>query len=102
MFDTKVINNQRYNQVINIKPSCMGLIQKSSPISRIVNCNIDSPLADELLNVQNPYLSVEDPESKSYNKLYIRKPVTVLQVMVFGDNKCIIEYVFTEDLNKED
>jgi hypothetical protein len=112
MFDvnrtTVTVNNlQRYSQIINIKPACVGTIQKSSPLSRIVKCNINSKFAQDLLDEFNPCIVKEerkyihadgrvgvgywDDTKKEY-------PVIVLQVMVFGDEQCLIEFVYKEDL----
>lgn len=105
MFDTKINNNQRYNQVVNIKPACTGLIQKSSPLSRITQCNLKSPLAETLLHPEGSYIGQQvwtknDYYATGYWK-NIKIPVTILQVMVFGDMECLIEYILTEELNKE-
>jgi hypothetical protein len=112
MFDvnrtTVTVNNlQRYSQTINIKPACVGTIQKSSPLSRIVKCNINSKFAQDLLDEFNPRIVKEE---KKYIRAYDRTgvgywdsttceyPVIVLQVMVFGDEQCLIEFVYKEDL----
>ena len=113
MFDIKrttvTVNNiQKYLQTINIKPACVGTIQKSSPLSRIVKCNINSEFAQNLLDEFNPRIVKEERE---YTPAYCRSdvrgywndvkkeyPVIVLQVMVFGDEQCLIEFVYKEDL----
>lgn len=107
MFDTITVNNlQRYSQTINIKPACVGTIQKSSPLSRIVKCNINSDFAQNLLDEFNPCVVKEernyilsDNISRGYwNNTKNEYPVIVLQVMVFGDEQCLIEFVYKEDL----
>jgi hypothetical protein len=107
MFDTTTVNNlQRYSQTINIKPACVGTIQKSSPLSRIVKCNINSEFAQNLLDEFNPRIVKEekkyilsDYRSNGYwNNITNEYPVIVLQVMVFGDEQCLIEFVYKEDL----
>lgn len=105
MFNTKIINNQRYNQIVNIKPACTGLIQKSSPLSIITRCHLKSPLAKELLHPEGSYITQQEWIENEYIRGHfddVKKPVTILQVMVFGDMECLIEYVFTEELNKEE
>ena len=105
MFDTKIINNQRYNQVVNIKPACTGLIQKSSPLSVITRCHLKSPLAKTLLHPEGSYIERQKWINDGYTKSHwenVKIPITILQVMVFGDMECLIEYIFTEDLNKEE
>ena len=113
MFDvnrtTVTVNNlQRYSQIINIKPACVGTIQKSSPLSRIVKCNINSEFAKNLLDEFNPCVVKEEREYTPidcrsdfrgyWNDVKKEYPVIVLQVMVFGDEQCLIEFVYKEDL----
>ncbi len=109
MFDTKINNNQRYNQEVNIKPACTGLIQKSSPLSIITRCHLKSPLAETLLHPEGSHIVQQvwskDKNDYDYARGYwknIKIPVTILQVMVFGDMECLIEYISTEELNKEE
>lgn len=105
MFDTKLINSQKYSQVVNIKPACTGLIQKSSPLSTITRCHLQSPLAGTLLHPEGSYIEQQVWTNNDYVGTYcknIKVPVTILQVMVFGDMECLIEYMVTEELNKEE
>lgn len=107
MFDTKLINSQKYSQAVNIKPACTGLIQKSSPLSTITRCHLQSPLAETLLHPEGSYIErqVVRDDYYHYSGSYfknIKVPVTILQVMVFGDMECLIEYILTEELNKEE
>jgi hypothetical protein len=107
MFDTKITNNQRYNQIVNIKPACTGLIQKSSPLSIITRCHLKSPLAETLLHPEGSHIKRQVWEKGDYDRdrghwKDIKTPVTILQVMVFGDMECLIEYISTEELNKEE
>lgn len=105
MFDTKVTNNQRYNQIVNIKPACTGLIQKSSPLSIITRCHLKSSLAGTLLHPEGSYIERQVWTKDDYARgrwENIKTPITLLQVMVFGDMECLIEYIFTEELNKEE
>ena len=115
MFDTKrttvTVNNlQKYSQTINIKPACIGTIQKSSPLSRIVKCGINSEFAQNLLDEFNPRVVKEERKYISpdrelnfrgyWNDTKEEYPVIVLQVMVFGDEQCLIEFVYKEDLEQ--
>ena len=57
MFDTtSFYNHTSFSQAIDIKPACVGTIQKSSPLSRIVKCHIDSPFAKNALDEFNPHV----------------------------------------------
>lgn len=112
MFDTTrttvTVNNiQRYSQTINIKPACVGTIQKSSPLSRIVKCNINSDFVQSLLDEFNPCVVKEErkhilsdcrPGIGYWSDVKKEYPVIVLQVMVFGDEQCLIEFIYKEDL----
>lgn len=109
MFDKTTVNNlQKYSQTINIKPACIGTIQKSSPLSRIVKCNINSEFAQNLLDEFNPRIVKEErkyilSDGRSgingyWSNTTNEYQVIVLQVMVFGDEQCLIEFVYKEDL----
>lgn len=109
MFDKRITNNHRYSQVVEIKPACTGLIQKSSPLSVITRCHLKSPLAGTLLHPEGSYIERQEwsknKDDYDYARGYwkeIKIPVTILQVMVFGDMECLIEYISTEELNKEE
>lgn len=93
----------KYSQVVNILPACMGTIQKSSPLSKIVKCNIDSDFAKNALDEFEPHIvkTVQKPfqyTSGSYEETE-EIPIVVLQVMVFGNNECLIEFITKEDLS---
>lgn len=107
MFYKKITNNHRYNQIVNIQPACTGLIQKSSPLSIITRCHLKSPLAGTLLHPEGSYIERQVWTEDYYDRARgcwkdIKIPVTILQVMVFGDMECLIEYISTEELNKEE
>ena len=105
MFDTtSFYNRTSFSQAIDIKPACVGTIQKSSPFSRIVKCHIDSPFAKNALDELNPHIVKIERKSYQYSSGYYDEkeeiPIIVLQVMVFGDQQCLIEFMFEKDYNK--
>lgn len=92
----------RYSQVVNILPACTGIIQKSSPLSKIVKCNIDSEFAEKALDEFNPHIVKTVQKSYQYTSGGYEEteeiPIVVLQVMVFGNNECLIEFITKEEL----
>ena len=69
---------------VDIKPACTGMMQKSHPTSYFKWCKVHSPYADNYVD-ENP---------------------RVLQVMVFGDNNMLVEFlpkdVYDEWLKESD
>lgn len=105
MFDSTNINVSycdKYSQVVNILPACIGTIQKSSPLSKIIKCGIDSEFAKNALDEFNPHIVKTVQESYRYTSGCYEKiekiPIVVLQVMVFGNNECLIEFITKEEL----
>ena len=79
-----MLNNEyNNNQNVEIKPACMGLLQKSHPKSYFKWCNVGSDYRQNVIDC-NPL---------------------VLQVMVFGDNNMMVEMlpqdVYEEWIGKE-
>lgn len=103
MFNT-TYNHTSFSQVIDIKPACVGTIQKSSSLSRIVKCHIDSQFAERALDEFKPHISKKEWHHNEHSyggyETSIDIPIIVLQVMVFGDRQCLIEFMFEEDYNK--
>lgn len=110
MFNT-TYNHTSFSQVIDIKPACVGTIQKSSSFSRIVKCHIDSQFAQSALDEFEPHVVKKKWVAGEFDYSSGRRlstgyetsencPIIVLQVMVFGDRQCLIEFMFEEDYNK--
>ena len=104
MFNTtKNYDYSSYETVVNIKPACVGTIQKSSPLSRIVKCDVNSEFAKAALDEFQPHINKRVAHGSSYRDTWYSDepiPIIVLQVMVFGDNQCLIEFITEEDFNK--
>lgn len=85
------------NQVSFNAPSS-GIIQRSHPRSNFVRFHARSKIADWVFS---DYPRLVEQEWKfsnvGYNKIYANK-IVVLQVMVFGDDELLVEYVNETDL----
>ena len=92
----------KYSQVVNILPACIGTMQKSSPLSKIIKCGIDSEFAKNALDEFNPHIVKTVRKSYQYTSGSYEErekiPIVVLQVMVFGNNECLIEFITKEEL----
>ena len=79
-----MLNTYNNNQKVEIKPACTGMMQKSHPKSYFVWCHVES----------------------EYRRKYVDNNPLVLQIMVFGDNNMLIEFiprdVYTEWIKTED
>ena len=104
MFDTtKNYDYSSYETVVNIKPACVGTIQKSSPLSRIVKCAVNSDFAKAAMDEFSPHITKKVAHGSGWRDTWYSDepvPIIVLQVMVFGDNQCLIEFITEEDFNK--
>lgn len=96
-----------YTSVVNVKPACLGTIQKSSPLSRIVRTGVKSDFAKAALDEFEPHITKKIWHGSSFDGGYhagydedVRIPIIVLQVMVFGDEQCLIEFITVEDYEK--
>ena len=76
-----------FEQHVNIKPTCSGVLQKSCPESQFVRFHIRSEMAGCFFTTSTP----------SYN----RRDVSVLQIMLFGDEQCMIEFVYKDLIKSE-
>lgn len=85
-----MLNNyiQNFNNSVNIKPACTGMLQKSHPNSFFKRFHKNSKMADWIFD-ENPCLQ-KTTEYKDYKKYM---DVVVLQVMCFGDNEFLCELI---------
>lgn len=90
------IDNGKYDQSVNIKPACSGLLQKSHPRSFFKAFNIDSRMADWILS-ENP--SLKRKISGARWETYM--DIVVLQVMSFGDNEILCELVDAKEFESD-
>lgn len=79
---------QNFNNSVNIKPACTGILQKSHPNSFFKRFHKNSRMADWIFD-ENPCLR-KVTECKIYEK-YMN--IVVLQVMCFGDNEFLCELI---------
>lgn len=84
-------DNSTHSVVMN--PPCVGTLQKSHPCSKFVRFHKGSNLACWVFS-GTPRLT----ESTRKDEV---KEIVVLQVMVFGDNEILVEYVSKSDWEKE-
>ena len=85
-----MVNNytQNFNNSVNIKPACTGILQKSHPNSFFKRFHKNSRMADWIFD-ENPCLQ-KVTECKIYEKYM---DIVVLQVMCFGDNEFLCELI---------
>lgn len=73
---------------VTFNAPCMGMIQKSHPKSNFERFHKSSKLANWVFS-DCPRLKEEK---------YNCDKIIVLQIMVFGDNELLIEYVYEKDI----
>ena len=84
MFNSSVYNKFSYN--IN---AVSGTLRKSHPKSKFCVRTIDKE--QYVFNENKPQLAYGD----------WRKEIVILQIMLTGENQCLIEYVYKEDFEEE-
>ena len=66
-----MFNDYNTNHSVNIKTPCVGTLQKSHPKSYFHRCHVKS----------------------DYFSKYVNDNMCVLQIMLFGDNEALIEFL---------
>lgn len=82
---TVAIGGNHFNYNVN---AVSGTLRKSHPKSKMIIRNLDS----------NSSLFNDEP--KLHINRYVVKDVVVLQTMLCGDNKVLVEYVLKEDFEE--
>lgn len=94
MLNTFKIGGNTTSTKVSFNSPSSGIIQKSHPKSRFIKCHAKSKLADWIMGWDNePSLRKEGKYSAD-----ILTPITVLQLMVFGNDELIVEIVNNDDL----
>lgn len=77
-----------------------GMMQRSHPKSRFIRFDMGSKVEEWVFNrIEEKAYCNKKREEKSYDDF--GKPITVLQIMVFGDVQYLCEVVNNEDLIDE-
>lgn len=87
MLDHTYNDNSMHSVVMN--PPCVGTLQKSHPKSKFKVFHKASPMAGTVFS-DYPRLVKDRPDRAKYE-------IVVLQLMVFGDNEILMEYVMKSD-----
>ena len=90
------IDNGKYDQTVNIKPACCGLLQKSHPRSFFKQFDINSRMADWVLS-ENPCLKRKTSSARWETYM----DIVVLQVMSFGVNEILCEMVDAKEFEAD-
>lgn len=93
-----MLNNytQNFNNSVNMKPACTGILQKSHPNSFFKRFHKDSKMANWIFSA-NPCLKRENS-----CEVYVKfMDVVVLQVMCFGDDEFLCELIDKKLLDDE-
>lgn len=77
------------SQTVTMNTPCTGMIQKSMPLSKFMRFHQRSKYADHIF--------CDNPSLDEYGKIKI----IVLQIMVFGNNEILMEYILESDINKQ-
>lgn len=83
MFDSTVTNN-KFNYSIN---AVSGTLRKSHPKSKIILRLLENDLW--IFDSQKPKLNYKTDDE-----------IVILQIMLIGDNKALVEYVLREDFKE--
>lgn len=83
-----MFNNTTYNNSVNIKPACSGMLQQSHPKAFFLRFHKNSKMADWVFDT-SPCLK----RLNRYNDYDKYMDVVVLQVMCFGDEEFLCELI---------
>lgn len=95
------------NNSVHLKPACIGTLQKSHNKSKFKRFHVRSDMATWAFS-DVPHLSEKEVDryTKDYDyydsgKYIIRGPeIVILQIMCFGDEELMIEYVLKSDYDE--
>ena len=92
MLNKTTFNLGQVTNTVQLNAPCSGIMQRSNPSSKFIRFHKNSEVARWVFSGY-PRL-VEFRSDPNY------KPIIVLQIMVFGDNEMLVEYVYKEDMEK--
>lgn len=107
-------NTSNNNASVTLNTPSTGFIQKSNPLSRFIRVKNNTKAFNDLFPQsfeENPKITIVKEEydrnykdqyglPKGFYKTYNRE-VIVLQMMVFGNDEFIVEYVFVDELESK-
>jgi hypothetical protein len=96
--NTVVRNSYSTNTNISMNPPCNGTLQRTHIKSQFLRCHVESVRAGEIFDFEphiNKAITKQTPYGPHNTKERI--DIVVLQVMCFGDNELLIEYVKKDD-----
>lgn len=95
MLNTFKIGGNTTTSTVSFNSPSTGIIQKSHPKSRFIRCHAKSKLADWIMAFdEKPHLELKKGDWNTKEII----PITVLQLMVFGNDELIVEIVNDSDL----
>ena len=97
----KLNNNQNFNYNIN---AVSGTIRKSHPKSIITKVDLNDTLLDKIKPMYKTREWHETYHNNTLDRGYyaeVENPVIILQVMLCGDNQCLVEFVLKKDFTYE-
>ena len=101
MLNKTIISGNKTTNTTNISmnPACVGTLQKTHIRSKFRRFEIGSETSERVFS-EVPFIGYEERRVGSGEwgfKETIKKEIIILQIMVFGDNQVLIEYVDKKD-----
>jgi hypothetical protein len=98
MLNNNTIVRNSCSTNISMNPPCIGTLQRTHIKSQFVRCHVESEIAKEIFDFE-PHINKTIIQHSTYEtyKTKERIDIVVLQVMCFGNNELLIEYVKKED-----
>jgi hypothetical protein len=98
MLNTVTLNIGDCTNKVSFNTPSTGIIQKSNPKSNFISFHSKSELAEYVFS-EYPRLTKRTSTWDEGSQRFLDTPkIVVLQIMVFGDNELLVEYVFEKDL----
>lgn len=99
MLNTTNIKMGSNTQVVQFNTTSTGMMQRSHPKSFFVRCSLGSNMEKWLFSERGEQSKI-DKATSSYNTVF--EEVQVLQILIFGNDRYLIEIVKLSDLTIED
>lgn len=106
MFNSYSSSHATINNNVHLKPACVGTLQKSHNKSKFKRFHVRSDMATWAFS-EVPHLSEKetdrytgDYDAKSGKYILKGPEIVILQIMCFGDEELMIEYVLKSDYDE--
>jgi hypothetical protein len=91
MFNTNTINLGETSQIVQFNAPCTGIMQRSHSKSSFIRFQKNSPMEKRIFPYDGTAPYIPNSKNEHIN-------IVILQMMVFGDEEFLVEFVREKDI----